>query len=112
MAFVYHVTPWSVWTKKIRKEGFAPRSGERGMYADSDAARTYFFVDRDTAEDGLQNWMIEKFTNVRWFAVLEVDVPDDLLKDDPEVAGSMYVDQPIPSAAVRRVEKVDAGEPD
>ena len=112
MALVYHVTPWSTWTKKIKKEGLLPRSVERGMYADSNIDRVYFFVDRDTVDDAMDNWLVDKFPTIRWFAVLEVEVPDQLLKDDPEIAGSMYVDEPIPAKAVRRVEKVDAGEPE
>jgi len=112
MAILYHVTPYATWLKHIRREGFVPRTEKRGKFADSNEPRIYFFEDENTAEDGLDNWLVDKFPRVRWFAILEVDVPDSWLTDDPEVSGSFYVTTPIPPQAVRRVRKIDAGDSD
>jgi len=78
------------------------------MYADGKEARIYLFEDENTAEDGLANWLIDEFPKVKWFALLEVDVPDDWVHDDPEIAGSYYIEHPVPVEGLRLVRKMEA----
>jgi hypothetical protein len=112
MATLYHVTPHATWLKRIRKDGLVPRREGRGMYADSQEPRIYLFKDADTAHDGLVNWLLEERPTVRWFALLEVDVPDDWVMPDPEISGSFYVTEAVPPEGVRLVKKIDGGEPE
>ena len=113
MALFYHVTAHDAWSTSIRKSGLVPRAEKRGRFADSAAEpRIYLFADEATAEDGLQNWLIEEFEGVRWFALLRVEVPDDWVRDDPEIAGSYYVTQPIPADRISLARKIDGGEED
>lgn len=112
MTILYHVTPYTTWLKRIRKDGLVPRREKRGMYADSQDPRIYLFADEDTAEDGLENWLLDEYPSVRWFALLEVDVPEDWVHEDPEIAGSFYIEHPVPRAGVRLVRKIDGGEPE
>lgn len=109
---LYHVTPHATWLNKVRHEGLTLRSEKRGVYADGDEPRIYLFEDEATAEDGLENWLLDEYPNVRWFALLEVDVPKGWLHEDPEVAGSYYVEHPIYRESVRLVKKIDGGVPE
>lgn len=109
---MFHVTPWSNW-KSIKKQGLVPQLGERGLYADDDAGsepRTYLFEDLLTLNDAMANWFLEKFDDVRWFAILKVQIPETMeLFDDPEIAGSFYVTEPIPTQNIILIKKEDAG---
>jgi hypothetical protein len=111
MTTLYHVTPHATWLKHIRKEGLVPQRQKRGIFADSQEPRIYLFEDFDTAYDGLANWLLDEFPdNIRYFAFLEVMVPDDEVMPDPEIAGSFYVTQAIPPEYIRLAKKVDVGE--
>lgn len=112
MATLYHVTPHTTWLKHIRKDGLVPRRVKRGIFADSQAPRIYLFADADTAHDALENLLLDEYPSVRWFALLEVDVPDDWVMPDPEISGSFYVTDVVPPEGIRLVQKIDAGEPE
>lgn len=106
---MFHVTPWSNW-KSIKRQGLVPQTGERGIYGDSDEPRIYLFADLPTLEDAMTNWFLDKFEETRWFAILQVRVPDNLeLFDDPEIAGSFYVREVIPPQNITLIRKNDAG---
>lgn len=111
MTTLYHVTPFEMWSKEIRKSGLLPKKVKRGIYADSDEKRIYFFDDLGTVEDAMVNWLVDEFPDVRYFAVIEAQIPLDVdVIEDPEIAGSFYVTGWIPARNLRLVEKVDAGE--
>jgi hypothetical protein len=110
---LYHVTPHATWLNHIRRDGLTLRKEKRGRFADSQDPRIYLFEDEDTAEDGLENWLLDdEYPNVRWFALLQVDTPDAWVHEDPEIAGSFYVEHPIPIEGIRLVRKIDGGEPE
>lgn len=109
---LYHVTPYATWTDQIRKVGLVPQRERRGQFAENDAGRIYLFEDEATAIDGLTNWLLDEFPDVRWFALLEIDVPRVWLNDDPEIAGSYFIEHPVPPQGVRLVRKIDGGEPE
>jgi hypothetical protein len=111
VAYLYHVAPYDTWIKQIRKEGLVPQAKKRGLYSDSDEPRVYLFEDADTALDALANWLLDEYDDVRWFALLEVDVPKGWLHEDPEIAGSYYVRHPVHRESVRIVKKIDGGYP-
>lgn len=110
---LFHLTPWRLW-RKIKVQGLIPQQGVRGLYADdSDAARIYLFESLGTLEDAMMNWFMEKFENDRYFAVIQVIVPGDVeIFDDPEIAGSFYVEAPIPVSNIKLLQKVDGGAPE
>lgn len=111
MTTLYHVTPFEIWSKKIQKSGLVPRKEKRGIHADSNEKRIYFFDDLATVEDAMVNWFLEEFPDVRYFAVIEVRIPIEVdVFEDPEIAGSFYVSERIPAQNLRLIEKVDAGE--
>lgn len=109
MTILYHVTPHATWLNHIRHDGLTLRREKRGRYADSQDHRIYLFEDENTAEDGLENWLLDEYPNIRWFALLEVDVPEAWVHEDPEIAGSLYIEHPVPAEGVRLVRKIDAG---
>ena len=112
MTILYHVTPHATWLNSIRREGLTLRKEKRGQFADSQDPRIYLFEDEDTAADGLENWLLDEYPKVRWFALLEVDVPEGWVHGDPEIAGSFYIEHPVPRAGVQLVRKIDGGEPE
>jgi hypothetical protein len=107
---LFHVTPWSNW-KFIKKQGLIPQVGERGIYADNTSEpRTYLFEDLGTLEDAMVNWFVDKYEDVRWFAILRVHVPENIeLFDDPEIAGSFYTTEPISPLNIVLIRKEDGG---
>jgi hypothetical protein len=105
------MTPYETWLHEIRKRGLVPKTGRRGILADSVEPRIYLFEDEATAHDGLENWLLDEFPDVRWFAMVEVEVPDEWIQADPELAGSFYVTQAVPPAGLRLIRKIDGGEP-
>ena len=112
MTILYHVTPHATWLNHIRHEGLTLRREKRGRFADSQDPRIYLFENEDTATDGLENWLLDEYPKVRWFALLQVNVPEKWVHEDPEIAGSFYVEHSIPRAGVRLVRKIDGGEPE
>lgn len=114
MRTFYHVTPYDVWSKSISKVGLKPLSKKRGLYADDPKqGRIYLFESKDTAEDAMQNWLVDEFPNVRWFALLRVSVPESAeIFEDQEIVGSYYVVNGIPKRNIKLVQKIDAGEPE
>ena len=112
MAIFYHVTAHETWLKFIRKQGLTPRAEKRGRFADGQEPRIYLFEDEATAEDGLMNWLLDECPGVRWFALLRVEVPDDEVREDPELAGAYYVTRPIPADRIQLLRKIDGGEED
>lgn len=107
---LYHVTPWKN-IRAIKKRGLAARKIRRGVFAqDPEEPRIYLFVDPETAEDGMVNWLLDEHPRVRYFGVIEVELPDDApVFEDPELAGSVYVVEDIPAELITEIEKVDAG---
>jgi hypothetical protein len=107
---LYHVTPTSN-VRSIKKRGLVPRLVKRGVYADgSFSKRVYFFVDRDTAEDALMNWIVDVFPRTRYFAVLGIALPSHYeVYEDPEISGALYGSRQVPPLFIRSVEIVDAG---
>lgn len=111
----YHVTPYDVWKNQVSKEGLIPRVEKRGIHADDPfQKRIYLFENPDTADDALDNWIVDWYPTVRWFAVLEIAIPPSIreVHDDPELAGSYFVTGRIPPEYIRLLQKVDAGEPE
>lgn len=108
---LYHVTPWDN-VSQIRKRGLLPKRIKRGVFArDPDEPRVYLFVDLDTAEDAMVNWLLDEYEKERFFGIIQVDLPDDApVNEDPEVAGSVYLVDPIPARFISGIEKINAGE--
>lgn len=114
MPTLYHVTPYKNW-KKIKVDGLTPKTGQRGIGAVGDPGepRIYLFEDPDTADDALTNWLEEKFSKDRFFAMIEVEVyGTSRIYDDEELAGAYYVRTPLLPEQLRLYSKVDAGEPE
>lgn len=106
----YHVTPFSRLSK-IKTEGLSLRSETRGVYSDSlEEKRIYLFDSKETAEDAMVNWLCDKFSTVRYFALLQVELPDHVkVYSDPEIGGSYFVRDAIPGEFITFISKIDAG---
>lgn len=108
---LYHVAPLEIWSGSIKKSGLLPKKKKRGIYASGDEDRIYFFEDPVTAEDAMMNWFVEEFPGVRYFALIEAEIPEDVeIFEDPEIAGAYFVTERIPARNLSLAEQVDAGE--
>jgi hypothetical protein len=91
---LWHLSPTKN-RKKILTQGLTPKRDKRGIYADDpDEERIYFFVDLDTADDALANWLgdIYEEESVDYY---EVNVDLARLFPDDELAGSFYTKRMI-----------------
>ncbi|MGH6628300.1 MAG: hypothetical protein ACREB3_01050 [Burkholderiales bacterium] len=88
-----------------------PKKIKRGIFAQNkDEPRIYFFEDRDTVDDAMLNWLVEEFPDVRYFGVVEVDLPAEApIVQDPELAGAVYISGRVPKEFITKIEKIDAG---
>jgi len=107
---LYHVTPWKN-IGPIRKLGLLPKTMKRGIFArDPKEPRIYFFTDRETAEDAMANWLLDEHPESRYFGVVEVVLPDRApIVQDAELAGAVYLREPVPKGFITRIEKIDVG---
>jgi hypothetical protein len=85
---VYHIAPGSK-SEIIQLTGLQPKAFKRGFYAGDREPAIYFFEDLATAEDGVVNWLADEWPpSETTAAVFEVEIPNDQLEPDPEIAGS------------------------
>lgn len=107
-----HVMPSRNEANTLR-HGLTPSTMSRGLEDISyKGDAIYLFEDYDTMEDGLVNWMLEReeFEADQFFTVFEVVIPEGVeVHDDPEIAGSYYVTDPIPPDNIEKVERLDVG---
>jgi hypothetical protein len=91
---LYHISP-SKNRKAILKNGLIPKAEKRGIYANNPTEeRIYLFVDLDTADDALMNWLgdIYEEESVDYY---EVNVSLERLFIDDELMGSFYTTRKI-----------------
>lgn len=85
MLTLYHVTP-SDNVPSISKNGLVPQIGPRSRSLGESKLITYFFPDRDAAEQAVMNWLGEEFEEDEPLTLLEVLVePQGVVKADPNL---------------------------
>ena len=91
---LWHISPIKN-RKKILTQGLIPKIDKRGIYTDDPAElRIYLFIDLDTAEDALMNWLIDIYEDEP-LDFYEVNIDEKDLIEDPELAGSFYTKEKI-----------------
>ena len=100
----FHVTSASA-AKKIQKEGLTLQRIRRGKFATSQIEeRVYVFQDLATAEDAVVNWLGDLLPEDEGIVIFAVDLPaGTVLHEDPELAGSFYLLEPVPSTQLHVV---------
>jgi len=104
----YHVTTLENW-EKIRRFGLIPRIGNKTqLYRYLSEGRIYFFNSIEEAEDGLVNWIVDRYPEAEdseepFFSILEVKIPNDVeIFEDPELPlSAVYVIEKIPPFNIR-----------
>jgi len=104
---LFHATARSNWTS-IQEKGLIPAVQKRGMHAESFEPAVYLFEDVETANDALAGWLGEYIRDTHAI-ILAVDVPDDQLQEDPELAGSFYTLAPVRPESLKFHAEVELG---
>jgi len=71
-------------------------------------AAVFLFVDEASMEDGLQNWLLDEFSDDEALILLEIGLPDDFplipSREMPDVEVLSVL--PIPERYIRRTKRV------
>jgi hypothetical protein len=97
---LFHVTTLDT-LPAIRIAGLVPQLGARSRECDEQVPAVFVFVDKESCEAGLTNWLGEAFDETDALIVLELEYTP--LRFQQDAAYEMSIFERIPPEAIRRV---------